>query len=109
MYPPREEERDSKMDGFKLDIFYREAGINRSTGELLLHDWSSTKSCLEPDSWRRSAKRAWREGFVLQANAVQVVLLGGKPGPMEAPALDCRTTWRLLAIDFLLELGLKMY
>ena len=22
------------MDGFKLDIFYREAGINRSTGEL---------------------------------------------------------------------------
>ena len=34
VYPPREEERDSKMDGFKLDIFYREAGINRSTGEL---------------------------------------------------------------------------
>ena len=50
VYPPREEERDSKMDGFKLDIFYREAGINRSTGELLLHDWSSTKSCLDPDS-----------------------------------------------------------
>ena len=59
--------------------------------------------------WRRAAKRAWREGFVIEANAVQVVLLGGKPGPMEAPALDCRTTWRLLAIDFLLELGLKMY
>ena len=58
-------------------------------------------------SWRRAAKRAWWEGFVIQANAVKVVLLGGKPGPMEAPALDCRTTWRLLAIDFLLELGLK--
>ena len=57
--------------------------------------------------WRGAAKRAWREGFVIQANAVQVVLLGGKPGPMEAPALDCRTTWRLLTIDFLLELGLK--
>ena len=38
------------MDGFKLDIFNREAGINRSTGELLLYDWSSTKSCLDPDS-----------------------------------------------------------
>ena len=50
VYPPREEERDSKMDGFKLDIFNREAGINRSTGELLLYDWSSTKSCLDPDS-----------------------------------------------------------
>ena len=46
VYPPREEERDSKMDGFKLDIFNREAGINRSTGELLLPDWLSTKSCL---------------------------------------------------------------
>ena len=50
VYPPREEERDSKMDGFKLGVFYREAGINRSTGELLLYDWSSTKSCLDPDS-----------------------------------------------------------
>ena len=46
VYPPREEERDSKMDGFKLDIFNREAGINRSTGELLLPDWLGTKSCL---------------------------------------------------------------
>ena len=43
VYSPREEERDSKMGGFKLDVFYREAGINRSTGELLLYDWSSTK------------------------------------------------------------------
>ena len=50
VYPPREEERDSKMGGFKLGVFYREAGINRSTGELLLYDWSSTKSCLDPDS-----------------------------------------------------------
>ena len=43
VYSPREEERDSKMGGFKLGVFYREAGINRSTGELLLYDWSSTK------------------------------------------------------------------
>ena len=50
VYPPREEERDSKMGGFKLVVFYREAGINRSTGELLLYDWSNTKSCLDPDS-----------------------------------------------------------
>ena len=28
--------------------------------------------------WRRAAKRAWWEGFVIQANAVQVILLGGK-------------------------------
>ena len=51
VYPHREEERDSKMGGFKLGVFYREAGINRSTGELLLYDWSSTKSCLDPDSY----------------------------------------------------------
>ena len=50
VYPPREEERDSKMGGFKLGVFYREARINRSTGELLLYDWSSTKSRLDPDS-----------------------------------------------------------
>ena len=50
VYPPREEERDSKMDGFKLGVFYSEARINRSTGELLLYDWSNTKSRLDPDS-----------------------------------------------------------
>ena len=50
VYPHREEERDSKMGGFKLGVFYREARINRSTGELLLYDWSSTKSRLDPDS-----------------------------------------------------------
>ena len=49
-YPPREEERDSKMGGFKLGVFYREARINRSTGELLLYDWSNTKSRLDPGS-----------------------------------------------------------
>ena len=38
------------MDGFKLGVFYREARINRSTGELLLYDWSNTKSRLDPDS-----------------------------------------------------------
>ena len=46
MYPPRSEERDSEKDGFKLDIFNKEAGINRVTGELLLPDWLGTKSCL---------------------------------------------------------------
>ena len=50
VYPPREEERDSKMGGFKLGVFYREARINRSTGELLLYDWSNTKSRLDPGS-----------------------------------------------------------
>ena len=50
VYPPRVEERDSKMDGFKLGVFYSEARINRSTGELLLYDWSNTKSRLDPDS-----------------------------------------------------------
>ena len=50
VYPHREEERDSKMGGFKLGVFYREAGINRSTGELLLYDWSNTKSRLDPGS-----------------------------------------------------------
>ena len=33
-------------DGFKLDLFNKEAGINRSTGELLPPDWLGTKSCL---------------------------------------------------------------
>ena len=65
VYPPREEERDSKMDGFKLDIFNREAGINRSTGELLLHDWSSTKSCLEPDS---AVSNTWGTKYVTVFN-----------------------------------------
>ena len=51
VYPPRVEERDSKMDGFKLGVFYSEARINRSTGELLLYDWSNTKSRLDPDSF----------------------------------------------------------
>ena len=46
MYPPRSEERDSEKDGFKLDIFNKEAGINRVTGELLPPDWLGTKSCL---------------------------------------------------------------
>ena len=46
VYPPSSEERDSRMDGFKLDIFNKEAGINRVTGELLLPDWLGTKSCL---------------------------------------------------------------
>ena len=46
MYPPRSEERDSEKDGFKLDLFNKEAGINRVTGELLLPDWLGTKSCL---------------------------------------------------------------
>ena len=46
VYPPRSEERDSKMDGFKLDLFNKEAGINRVTGELLPPDWLGTKSCL---------------------------------------------------------------
>ena len=46
VYPPRSEERDSRMDGFKLDLFNKEAGINRSTGELLPPDWLGTKSCL---------------------------------------------------------------
>ena len=49
-YPHREEEKDSKMGGFKLGVFYREARINRSTGELLLYDWSNTKSRLDPGS-----------------------------------------------------------
>ena len=31
-------------DGFKLDLFNKEAGINRSTGELLLPDWLEQKS-----------------------------------------------------------------
>ena len=46
VYPPRSEERDSKMDGFKLDLFNKDAGTNRSTGELLPPDWLGTKSCL---------------------------------------------------------------
>ena len=46
VYPPRSEERDSEKDGFKLDIFNKEAGINRVTGELLPPDWLGTKSCL---------------------------------------------------------------
>ena len=28
---------------FQTNVFYREAGINRSTGDLLVYDWSSTK------------------------------------------------------------------
>ena len=59
VYPPREEERDSKMGGFKLGVFYREARINRSTGELLLYDWSNTKSRLDPDSWFRGRTGSW--------------------------------------------------
>ena len=43
-YPPSSEERYSMKDGFKLDLFNKEAGINRSTGELLLPDWLEQKS-----------------------------------------------------------------
>ena len=46
VYPPSSEERDSRKDGFKLDLFNKEAGINRVTGELLPPDWLGTKSCL---------------------------------------------------------------
>ena len=44
MYPPSSEERDSKKDGFKLDLFNTEAGISRVTGELLPPDWLKQKS-----------------------------------------------------------------
>ena len=43
-YLPSSEERHSMKDGFKLDLFNKEAGINRSTGELLLPDWLEQKS-----------------------------------------------------------------
>ena len=42
------------MDGFKLGVFYSEARINRSTGELLLYDWSNTKSRLDPGSFLKN-------------------------------------------------------
>ena len=76
-----------------------------------LHGNSVAVVCLHlcASVMEESSQESLAGGLVIEANAVQVVLLGGKPGPMEAPALDCRTTWRLLAIDFLLELGLKMY
>ena len=44
MYPPSSEERDSKKDGFKLDLFNTETGISMVTGELLPPDWLKQKS-----------------------------------------------------------------
>ena len=44
MYPPSSEERYSKKDGFKLDLFSTETGISMVTGELLPPDWLKQKS-----------------------------------------------------------------
>ena len=51
VYPLREEEKDSRMAGFKTGCILQRSTFNRSTGGLLLYDWSNTKSRLDPGSF----------------------------------------------------------